>query len=428
MTPRSSAAPTAAVKPFSMGTSAPPPFPDTEYTQRIDRLREELSSHQVDAAVILQPRDLVYFTGIETAAQLVVPQSGDPIHLVQINLDRAQREGAISDVRPSRGLSTLRDVLWKTVLSGGRIGITLDVLPARYVQRLTAMADGLELTDVSDAVMAVRSIKSPAETDVLRSAAAVSRRSFEHARSVAVEGMCEFDLQLEMQHLERAHGADEWMSHRGWNANVAWGILCSGPLTAEISGHWMTQTGSGPSAAQPYGAGGRRFKAEDLILIDRGVVLHGYHCDEARTIVIGEPNERHRHYWSSLQAVLDAAISAIRPGDPVSNVYFAAERAAEQCGIAEYFMTKARYDFAYIGHGVGLEIDEPPIVAPRTRASLLPGMVLALEPKVIVPGWGGLTLEDMVMVTADGAERLTSSPVEPLGTGECSTEEPGVKT
>lgn len=397
--------------------SWPPPFPASEYQARIDRLRAGAVRDTADAAVILHPRDLIYFTGIETAAQLVVPAVGTPTHLVQLNLGRVRAEGPVGDVRPSSGLRTLRDVLRALLPSGGRVGVTLDVLPHHYAQRLAAMADGFELVDISDTVMGLRAVKSAAEVDVIRAAAGISRRSFELARAVARPGVAEFELQLEMQRLERGSGADEWMTHRGWNTHLGWGILCSGPRTAEVSGHWMTETGTGPSAAQPYGAGRRRFREGDLVLIDRGVVLHGYHCDEARTLVVGEPDERQARYWQALQSVLSEAVAAIRPGQPVSGVYDAAARAAADVGVGDFFMTRASHDFAYVGHGVGLEIDEPPLVAPRSRMPLRAGMVLALEPKVIVPGWGGLTLEDMVVVTEEGAQRLTSSPVAPLGVG-----------
>lgn len=385
----------------------------------MDGLKRALEELGADVGLVAQPRDLVYFAGISTLAQLIVPLEGEPVLLAQIDAERARDESAIDDVRPSRGLKTVKQAIADLGPSAPVVAAPLDVLPYDYVERLLSTVDGSRVVDISPAVLDLRSVKSPPELAVLREAAGIAEAGVRHARRVLRPGLSEIELQLELEKVEQGMGGDGWMSHRAWNLNVGWGMLCSGAGTASVSGYWLTSSGFGSSAAQPYAAGRRTLRPGDLVILDRGVVLDGYHCDEARTLVVGEPSERQLHYWEALGHVMAAALEAVRPGAPVSGVYDSASGAAQEAGIGDVFMTRALHGFEYVGHGVGLEIDEPPLVAPGVARTLVPGMVLALEPKVIVPGWGGLTFEETVAVTGDGCEVLTRSPVAPLGVHGC---------
>jgi Xaa-Pro aminopeptidase len=108
-----------------------------------------------------------------------------------------------------------------------------------------------------------------------------------------------------------------------------------------------------------------------------------------------------------VRKIQENALTALKPGIPVKKVYAVAKRTAEEEGYGKYFMTRAVYDVEYLGHGVGLEIDEPPLVGPRTNLLMQEGMVFAFEPKIIIPGWGGVDIEDTLTVAAGGVEVLT---------------------
>ena len=394
--------------------SLPPPFPETEFRSRRQALASLMGGAGIDVGIVLAPADLIYFTGYDLASQLVVGAGGDSVHLVQINLERVRSGSPVGEVRRSLGVRSVLETVDEMSPPGGSVGLPLDVLPQRQFAAMAERLAGRRLQDLSPLVLRLRRRKSPAELEVLRQAASISAAAFARAREIIRPGLAEFELQLQMEAVEHELGADGAMRSRGWRGFLPWGIVCSGPGTAEVSGHWLTQTGFGPSAARPYSAGRRRLQSGDPVVIDRGLVLHGYHCDEARTMVVGEANDRQLEYWAALGRILAAAIAAVRPGATAAAAYQAAANAAAAEGLLDFFMTRATGGLEYLGHGVGLEIDEPPLVGPRSNEVLEPGMVLALEPKIIVPGWGGMTLEETVAVTEAGHEVITRSSINPL--------------
>jgi Xaa-Pro dipeptidase len=266
---------------------------------------------------------------------------------------------------------------------------------------------------VGGEVLEQRMVKSPEEIQWLREAARISGRLFEELRTLLRPDVSEIELYGHLALRQRLLGADGLSSKHGFNdRTLEHGWLVSGPNTSQVSGYWLTMTGLGPSPARPYGPTQRRIRAGDLVCYDVGTSVNGYHSDHARTFVVGRASDEQRRVWDALRAVQETAIAAAVPGRTAAEVYDAAARAATRHGIAEHFMTRAVLDFPYVGHGVGVEIDEPPLLSPRTSTVLRPGMVLAVEPKVIVPAWGGLTIEDTVLVTDGAPEVLTTASTD----------------
>ncbi|MFW5905593.1 MAG: M24 family metallopeptidase, partial [archaeon] len=135
----------------------------------------------------------------------------------------------------------------------------------------------------------------------------------------------------------------------------------------------------------------------------------GYHVDEARTFVIGEPTDRHRRVHDVLEEALEAAAAAIEPGAPISDVYDAAKGVVADTPFAESFMGLDRVGFEYVGHMVGLDADEKPLITPWEETPIEPGMTFAIEPKVLLDE-EGLTLEDTIVATESGSRRMTTTP------------------
>lgn len=392
----------------------PHAFSSDEFKHRLNSLRTGLTEAGLDAALITDPANLVYFTGLGLHGQLLVPVDRDPVYLVQVNAGRAAAECWIADVRPSLGLRTVRESLAALGLAGAALGLELERLPFQLAEKTKATLMPGRVTNISPLIWDLRTVKSAAELALMAEAARISAANFALFRKLAKPGITEAALYTAVEQNELELGADRGVRNRSWNALLPYGIVVSGPNTHAISGYWMTMTGNGQSSAQPYGTSRRRLERGDLVVLDRVVSYQGYITDEARTIVLGEADARQAGFWAALETVLEAAIAAVRPGHPVAEVYQEALRAAKATGIDGVFMTRAEYDFEYVGHGVGLEMDEGPLVGPRSDTLMVPGMTLALEPKVIVPGWGGLTLEETVAVTAEGRQVLTHSVRHPL--------------
>jgi Xaa-Pro aminopeptidase len=155
------------------------------------------------------------------------------------------------------------------------------------------------------------------------------------------------------------------------------------------------------------GAGFRRIRRNEPIGIDYGIGINGYLGDEFRTYVVGELPENLQRAYGCAQEILNLMVQQARPGVPWSQLYFLAEKEAEKQGYADFFMGHGEGKVKFIGHGIGLEIDEYPIISPHFSDPLEEGMVIALEPKFIFPGQGVVGLEDDYVVTSSGLKRLT---------------------
>ena len=393
--------------------SSTPTFTPSEQRRRWKGLQERLREIGVSAALLSQSRNVLYYAGIAAHGHVIVPAVGNPIFLVQIDFERAKSVTAMPDVMPSKGLPTVVQTLQEFDLHAGLIGIESDSLPFAAYMKLRERLPGATFVDVGADVLEQRMVKSAEEVECLRAAARISDTLFRRVESTARPGVSEIELSAELGALQRQLGADGLSSKHGFNdRTIEHGWLTSGPNTSQVSGYWLTMSGFGPSPARPYGPTARAIDVGDLICYDAGTSFRGYHSDHARTWTMGPPQDRQRRYWEALLEMQATAIAAVVPGQLASDVYDAAASVAKRLGLMGVFMAQATHDFQYVGHGVGVEIDEPPMLTPRNRTVLKEGMTLAIEPKLIVPGWGGLTIEDTLVITADGADILTTSSTE----------------
>jgi Xaa-Pro dipeptidase len=201
------------------------------------------------------------------------------------------------------------------------------------------------------------------------------------------------------------------VAQRRWDAALQpEGAIASGPLLATMSGGPITVSGVGLTAATPFGASTRRLERGDLLNIDLGVNVRGYHGDLARTYVLGEPSDEIVRLAGIVRELEDALLAELRPGVSAASVYRRGIWLAQELGVADVFQGHSGTYGPYVGHGIGLELDEPPVFGPRDETTLAAGMVLAVEPKLISPAFGAVNLEDDVVVTADGCELLGSVP------------------
>ena len=165
--------------------------------------------------------------------------------------------------------------------------------------------------------------------------------------------------------------------------------------------------------ALPHGAPGARRLASDLVVVDGGALYHGYCSDFTRTVVVGEPTPRQLELYNLVREAQEAALAGIRPGMTGKEVDALSRQVIRQAGYGENFGHG-------LGHSLGLAIHEDPRLAMTDETVLEPGMVFTVEPGVYLPGWGGIRIEDVVVVTADGIENFTASPKSllPLDSGD----------
>lgn len=244
-------------------------------------------------------------------------------------------------------------------------------------KRLSKALSGVKLKPAGGIVGNVRIRKDPFEIENIRKSAHLLGVCFEVAERMLCPGITEREVALEAEGASKAAGAE----------GLAFDIIMA----------------SGLRGALPHGkASDRRVRKGDLVVADMGVVFDGYNSDCTRTYCIGKASGKAREVYKTVLDAQNRAIEKIRPGVSASVVDLAARGCIEKAGYGRFFGHGT-------GHGVGLDIHEPPVVGPFSKEVLEEGMVITVEPGIYLPGWGGVRIEDMVIVTAGGFEILTKT-------------------
>jgi Xaa-Pro aminopeptidase len=258
-----------------------------------------------------------------------------------------------------------------------RVGVDgFDRIPLRAVEAIRAQAPDVELVDIGSPVAALRRRKSPLEISLLREAARIADAAFDSIRAGLREGQSEHEIAASLGVVVQGHGA-AWAFPPCVQADFEQPVIIRMPSEKRVS-------------------------AQDSVMLDIGPEWDGYQADAARTYVIGEPNELQQRAWDAVRRAHEAALAVTRPGTPCRDVDRAARDVIEGAG----FTLRHR-----IGHGIGLATSfEWPSMDTET-APLEPGMVVCIEPSVVEPGAGTMKIEDDVLLTDDGFELLTRSPI-----------------
>lgn len=378
--------------------------------KRLERLRARMQENNIDCVVLFSSRNVYYFSGTAQYSSLIVPLTDDPVLLVRVNMELARKDTWIQDVRDSIGMASVKKILSELKLDNQRIGIEENLLSATFCKRFAPVLRNAKILNIAPTVYELRMVKSPEEVSQIRRAATFTNACHEKAREVLMEGMQENTLAAEVEYAMRKAGNEGFIFHRRWRASMFHGMMASGPNIAIISGYGAsTITGTGLSKAYPYGASDRKISRGEPIVIDYVGCSEGYYCDEARTYVMGKADSKLRKVFQTVLSAEQKALEWIKPGTVVSQVYDHVLAFIKRSPFKRNFMGCGKYVGKYVGHGLGLEIDEPPIIGPDENTMLEAGMVIAIEPKILLPGYGGAQIEDTVLVTEDGYEILTQT-------------------
>jgi len=387
--------------------------PRDEIDRRLEALRAALAGDGLDAALIVQHTDLAYFSGTNQQAHLVVPAAGDPVLLVRRVLERARAESPLERIEPLRSLGGLSAALASAgIENGATIGLELDVLPARLFLGYQRRLSDHQLGDCSPAVRRVRARKSDWELARMRAAAEQVRQGAEAVPGLLRAGTRESQVQLEVERVLRLAGHQGQLRFRGFNQEMHYGQVLAGPSGAVPGYSDSPLCGPGPNPVLGKGADGHVLAPGDPVIADLVGGHDGWLADQTRTFGVGRVDADLRAAHDCAVSILRAVEAEIRPGTPASSLYDLAEGIALDAGLDDHFMGAGAQRVRFLGHGVGMEIDELPVLAPGFDEPLEPGNVIAVEPKFVFPGRGAVGIENMYAVTADGFETMTTAPEE----------------
>lgn len=382
--------------------------PRGEIEARLARFQAALGEAGLAGALLVYSTDLHYLAGTVQNAHLVVPAAGEPALLVRRNLERARRESPLDRVEPLRSLRDLPAAVAAAGIAGGRLGLELDVLPAAAYLRYAAGLEGLELVDCSRLLRRLRAVKSAWELERHREAGAQVARASAHVPGALRPGMTEVELAAEVERLLRREGHQGFVPFRAFDGVSTWVAVLAGPSGAVPGGSDTPLVGTGPSIAVSKGASHRPIEPGEPIVVDIVGTSGGYLADQTRVLSLGPLREPFPELFAASRAILHAVAAAARPGVAWSALF---AHAQELAAGREGFMGAGEERVSFVGHGLGLEVDEPPYLARGFDGDALEaGMVFALEPKFVVPGAGAVGCENSYAVAEGGVECLTRAP------------------
>jgi Xaa-Pro aminopeptidase len=388
--------------------------PQAEIEQRTARLQGGLRQAGIDVALVIQNADLFYLTGTLQQGQLLVPAEGDPIYLVRKDPERARAESPVKDIRTTGSLRELPPALAELGIGAESVvGMELDVMPLNLFRRYEGVFEGATIRDCSPILRRVRSVKSEYEQALVAEAAQIVDRGLRAAADALRPGITELELSAVCEAAMRETGNSN-VRMRAFNEDWPFGIVSTGS-DAGLAGYTGNPlAGAGVSPAIGQGSGWRRIGVGEPIVVDLAGVAAGYHADQTRIMSLGPlPTDLAEGYRLCL-GVQDVIRGAARSGAVCGDVYHQSNQwmsdHLQRAGFEAFFMGAPNNQAPYVGHGVGLELDELPVLARGFKTVLERDQVVACEPKLVFPGRGVVGVENTWRVTDGGLETITFSP------------------
>ncbi len=382
--------------------------PHEEVERRLARLRTGMDKQEMEGLLVIQKMNLYYLSGTTQHGFLFVPLEGQPLLMIKRELERARAESPVVNVVPLRSdreIPSLIQAHHGKVPS--TVGLEMDVLPVRDYFKFHKLFPGAQFTDASSVLGETRKIKSLFEIGLMRKAGEIGMKVYQEAGQILKEGMTEIEFGGRLEATAKKYGHEGLLRVRSLNYEAyTWHVL-SGLTGGIVSQSDSPMGGLGLSPAFPVGASLKAMKAREPILVDFGTCFHGYQADETRMFSIGKMEKKFVDAYSACKEIHDAVLDEIRPGADCETLFFKTLPLAEKMGYKDSFLGPPRLQTHFIGHGIGLELNELPFLARNQSYPLEEGMTLAVEPKIVFPGEGSVGIENTIVVTKDGYEVLT---------------------
>ena len=346
--------------------------------KRTDALKQSAAKQgKPSDFLIFNQTNLTYFTGFSGATALLIPEQGENVLYVSgVNYEQAKAEakGLIVEL-----LKRGENLMEKIAKQAPAKKFAVDTLPIESWRALAKAVGGEEkLEPANNLIRDLRKTKTQEEIQLIREACKLAGVGMKVASETVRSGIKEKDVAAEIEYAMRKAGSDG---------------------TA-----FETIVASGVTSAFPHGSNLEKTICRgDLVVVDLGATYRFYRSDITRTFIAGKASEKQTRIYETVKLAHQKAFEAIKPNVAASDVDSAARHVIEEAGFGDFFVHN-------LGHGVGLEVHEAPILSPDSKDVLEAGNVLTVEPGIYLPGVGGVRIEDTVLVTKNGAEKLTSAP------------------
>jgi Xaa-Pro dipeptidase len=387
------------------------PVPKDDLLQRINNLRQLMAKAGIHFALILQNVDRFYFSGTMQKGILVVPLDQDPLIFVEKGMERAVMETPL-EVTPIKNDKEIKKILVDKHILKGKAGLELDVVPISIFERLKRVIGFERYADISEPIKEVRAIKSPFELAQIHKSGEMLSHVFAKARDEVWEGRTELEIDAALVAEGRKIGHQGFLRMRGFNQEMMTLTVQAGYTGAITTLLDAPITGAGVTPAVPQGSSFKRVERGIPVTIDYGGGYNGYITDETRSFVVGELKDVFRKPYEAARSIIEDVMTYGKAGIDCTEIFSRAYEIAKKARLEDYFLGHGDGKVAFIGHGLGLEINELPIITARHSRILKEGMVFAFEPKFVLPPYGAIGIEVDFIVQADGLERVTANSID----------------
>ncbi len=353
-----------------------------ETLNRINKLKQAAAKQNKPISfAIFDPANITYLTNSTGASGLFIPEEGEAILFASaVNCEYLKSEVRDFDLQRLKLGEKLIDKL-KQYISAEKISV--DTLPIESWRRLSQVAGGEEnLELINNLIRDLRKIKDEQEIKTIKEACKIADIGIRTAQEKIQSGLSDKELAAEVEYAMRKAGSEGV----AFESIIASGVCC----------------------AFPHGASMNKIISKgDFVTVDIGAIKNFYRSDITRTFIVGKATDKQKKIYETVKLAHQKAYEAIKPQVSAKEVDYAGRQVIEKAGLGEFFVHN-------LGHGVGLEVHEYPVLSPNSRDILEVGNVVTDEPGVYIPGFGGVRIEDTVLVTKDGAEKLTKAPYASL--------------
>jgi len=376
----------------------------SEASHRIARFQQALKGRGLDGALLVFPIDVYYFSGTRQNSTLWIPSAGEPMLLVRKSFSRAKEDSPIVDVRPFPSSKEFGGLFSE---EDKKIGIAFDVTPMQQGSFYAKLLPGREFVDISSVIREIKSVKSESELQDIRRCGALLSSVYKQVPSFLKAGMREIDLGAEFEYRLRKIGNEGLIRMRAYNQELFMGLaVSSGGMSYGFFDGAVT--GKGLSSASPHGSSTEIIVENRPVLLDYTAVFNGYITDMTRIFVIGSLDPELKRAFEVSIEIQHTLQGMLKPGAISEELFLKSAEMANSAGLGEYYMGMPGENARFVGHGVGLELDEFPILAQGFKMPLQEGHVIAIEPKFAIPGKGVIGIENTFAVTSAGGEKITN--------------------
>jgi len=388
--------------------------PKNELEHRFRKLQQLMAGEDLDAVIMLQNADLYYFTGTIQSGALYVPRTGEPVYMVRKDFGRARMESGLKSIVPFSSMKDIPYILGRLDYPfPARVGMELDVLPVNFFERYRKAFPAAAFSDATPLIRKVRMVKSHYEIHAMQDAAHQVDKIYRRVREVLKEGMTDIDLAAELEYVARKEGHQGFVRMRVFNGEMVYAHVFSGADSAVPAYTDTPLGGMGPNPSFGQGASWKRIERFEPVIVDFAGCCDGYLVDQTRIFALGGLSDRLRKGYDDMVRVQERMMDLAAPGVPWGTLYDECLALALEMGYADSFMGNRGAQVSFIGHGLGVEIDEYPFIARGfADMALENGMAFAFEPKVVFPGEGAVGVENTFYLSDDGLKKLTCSPEE----------------